>query len=112
MDLIHAKHPDLEVSVGDAPGIDKMVKDWCDARAVPCKVYIARWVEHGRAAGPKRNQEMVGDGAYQGGVVFPGGRGTADCMARMRRAGIPVWTSGGTHEMVAFRAKQGGAGTD
>lgn len=51
----------------------------------------ADWKKHGDAAGPIRNAAMIEKHAPDGGVAFPGGRGTADCVRQMEKAGIKVW---------------------
>ena len=48
----------------------------------------ADWEKHGRAAGPIRNQEMLDRHKPKVVVAFPGGKGTADMLARSRKAGI------------------------
>jgi hypothetical protein len=49
----------------------------------------ALWTQHGKKAGPMRNQAMV-DLLPEIGIAFPGGNGTADMAARCRAAKIPV----------------------
>jgi hypothetical protein len=92
---------DLEpfyLSVGDCPtGIDSAAKAWWwdgrDRRAVApdsLKEFEADWKTHGRAAGPIRNQAMVDAGAdYFLAFNYNVSRGTADCVDRCRKAGIP-----------------------
>lgn len=57
----------------------------------PFKVepHPANWGLHGRAAGPRRNAQMLSAGADLV-IAFPGGNGTADMVARARAAGVPV----------------------
>jgi hypothetical protein len=53
----------------------------------------AKWDDHGRSAGPIRNQEMVDKGADICVAFIKGGaanRGTTDCSGRARKAGIEV----------------------
>ena len=85
----HAASP-LTIIVGDCPaGADVF------ARAVDAEfqVHRADWKTHGKAAGPRRNQQMVDSGAdlclafYREGA---GNRGTKDCVRRARISGIPV----------------------
>lgn len=53
--------------------------------------HYAEWNRHGNAAGPIRNTVMVRLGADACfAFPLPGGTGTADCMAKARRAGIPT----------------------
>jgi len=49
----------------------------------------ANWKEHGKAAGPIRNQEMI-DLKPSVVIVFEGGRGTEDTVNRAKSAGIRV----------------------
>ena len=86
--------PGDHVTVGDCPtGLDKMIRVLCQGNGVSYKVHHADWKEHGRAAGPKRNQEMVNTGPDLC-IGFPLGdsRGTRDCMTRARMAGVTVIT--------------------
>lgn len=50
----------------------------------------ADWARHGDAAGPIRNAQMLTHGPDLV-IAFPGGRGTADMIAKARAAGVPVW---------------------
>lgn len=50
--------------------------------------YPADWKKHGRAAGPIRNQQMIDEGKPDFAIVFPGGRGTADMLERLKKAKI------------------------
>jgi len=87
--MSHAAPP-LTIVVGDCPcGADKF------ARSVDAELDLhqAQWKLLGRAAGPRRNQEMVDSGVdlclafYREGA---GNRGTQDCVRRARNAGVPV----------------------
>lgn len=95
---------------GDAPGADRLCAQWWaqnygeDHREAhpapwdePCRPSCAPG--HRRAvlgipdrcpaAGPYRNQEMV-DSGLDLLIAFPGGRGTADMVARARAVGVRV----------------------
>lgn len=79
---------------GGASGADALCDEWARGSQRNCigvtvDVYPAEWSKHGKAAGPIRNQEMV-DAGPDVVVAFPGGSGTADCVRRARKAGIPV----------------------
>lgn len=74
---------------GGASGADKHARDWCSVRGTHCVTFAADWKKHGKAAGPIRNQQMIDAGADLV-LAFPGGRGTADCVARAKAAGITV----------------------
>jgi len=48
--------------------------------------YPADWETYGRAAGPIRNQKMLDSEQINLCVAFPGGAGTADMVARCKKA--------------------------
>lgn len=50
-------------------------------------VFPAHWEQEGRAAGPRRNNRTLGPDLV---VAFPGGKGTADMVARARAKGVRV----------------------
>lgn len=75
---------------GGAAGADALAEGWAFKRAIPSKTYPADWHIHGPAAGPMRNQKMLDEGKPDLVIAFPGGRGTADMVARARKAGVEV----------------------
>ena len=91
---------------GAARGADTLAKEWQEARirAGRSKVpgtellkdlwsagYPADWATHGKAAGPIRNQNMLDQNpGIELVVAFPGGKGTADMVARAKKKGLPV----------------------
>lgn len=91
LDRVNAKHGITHIISGGAGGADKLAENYADSiNAWKC-IYPADWETHGKAAGPMRNQLMVDEGKPDACVAFPGGRGTADMIARCKKAGIPVW---------------------
>lgn len=52
-------HHSMFLIEGGARGADNMAADWASDRSVTAARYPADWEEHGRAAGPIRNQEML-----------------------------------------------------
>ncbi len=75
---------------GDARGADREGRAWARRRGIPVETYFADWTTHGRAAGPLRNAEMLAEGRPDICVAAPGGRGTADMVAKARAADIEV----------------------
>lgn len=75
---------------GGALGADLLAGRWGHRHGVPVSVFRADWGRDGRAAGPIRNQRMLDEGKPNLVVVFPGGRGTADMVARARKARVPI----------------------
>lgn len=74
---------------GAALGADSLAGREAAALGLSIEPRPAEWDRHGKAAGPIRNQEMVDAGADLL-IAFGGGVGTADCIRRARKAGIPV----------------------
>lgn len=50
---------DLEIRVGDADGVDRLVTEWASDERMKLSVYFANWARDGRAAGPIRNRRMM-----------------------------------------------------
>jgi hypothetical protein len=73
---------------GAATGADALAEDVAQELGYMTERWPAEWAQ-GRKAGPLRNAAMVKAGASLV-IAFPGGRGTADLVARARAAGIPV----------------------
>jgi len=102
LDGIHADAGIDALIYGCARGADRIAQGWGMARVaagdqIQLSLHEADWERHGKRAGPERNQRMV-DAAVRIGLgtsgvlclVAPGGRGTADCVARALKAGIEV----------------------
>lgn len=89
LDEIHANTPIGHIWHGNALGADHLAGVWAAFAKVRCTPVPARWKEDGKAAGPKRNQRMLGQ-SIDLVIAFPGGRGTADMKRRALKAGIAV----------------------
>lgn len=50
---------EVHVRVGDAAGADAHVRNWCLSNRVSYTVYRADWDNHGKQAGPIRNNAML-----------------------------------------------------
>lgn len=75
---------------GAARGADRLAGQWAETRGIPSEPMAANWIEHGRRAGPIRNQAMLDKFKPDMVVAFPGGTGTADMIRRSRKSGVPV----------------------
>lgn len=81
---------------GACSGVDDIVSK--SIRAARTSLAIvgmpAQWERHGRAAGPKRNREMLmgGESGRRADTLvhWPGGPGTAGCVALAATLGIPT----------------------
>jgi len=89
LDRLHSLHGFTVLIHGDASGADRLAGEWATERGVEVLACPADWKTHGRAAGPIRNKEMLNE-KPQLVVAFPGGKGTADMVAKARKAGVKV----------------------
>lgn len=74
---------------GDARGVDKMSAQFFEN----IEVYPADWEQHGKAAGPIRNQQMLDTGvdmviAFHSNISES--KGTLDMIKRANKAGVEV----------------------
>lgn len=76
---------------GAAPGVDSQAAAIWKSWGLPVEAHPADWETLGKKAGPIRNEEMVKSGA-DACVAFldTNSKGTADCIRRAKRDGIPV----------------------
>lgn len=82
--------PHAVIISGGASGADDLAARWAIARGVQTQIFKADWNRHGRGAGSIRNQQMLDEGKPNLVIAFPGGRGTADMIARAKAAGVYV----------------------
>lgn len=89
--MVDVLHGQLAVIAGGARGADALAAAAARRLGVAVTEYRADWATHGKAAGPIRNQQMLVEGAPQLVVAFDArGRGTADMVARARKAGVVI----------------------
>jgi hypothetical protein len=75
---------------GGARGADQLARAWAFDRGVPSLSFPAQWAKYGKAAGPRRNVEMLESAEPDVVVAFPGGRGTSHMVKCAHRAGVKV----------------------
>lgn len=85
---------DIEVvRTGGATGVDTVVhghvRDIWERESWP-----ADWKAHGKAAGPKRNAEMLSTPGVRLVVAFKGGAGTFNCIKQAKQRGVDVHVIG------------------
>lgn len=92
LDDLNHKHGRLTIIQGGARGADRLACDWAFSRAPNVHLINepADWGKHGKAAGVIRNQKMLDKHKPDLVLAFPGGRGTADMVARAKRHAVPV----------------------
>lgn len=72
---------------GGASGADWLAKNWALKNDTLCVTVYADWDTYGKAAGPMRNLKMINDFPNAIIVAFPGGKGTANCIANAVESG-------------------------
>lgn len=78
---------------GGARGADRLARLWAQKRGVMNETVKAEWTTYGRAAGPRRNAQMMElllTYPRRLVVATAGGAGTADMVARAEVAGVQV----------------------
>lgn len=95
LDLYTKNLGKLVVVQGDDKGADNLAKAWALKRRHVSKTCYAEWDVHGKAAGPKRNAEMIElvlAAEERFAVAFWDGksRGTGGCIQLIREVGIPL----------------------
>lgn len=90
-------HSSVVIVHGACPtGADKIAVQWARRNGIHHEPHPADWSRHGRAAGPRRNAEMVKLGADLClAFIADGSPGASGCAALAESAGIPVrrWTA-------------------
>ena len=75
---------------GGAKGADFLATVFAEQESIEWVECPAQWDTHGRAAGHIRNQKMLDDYHPDLVVAFPGGPGTANMIAKAKKAGVRV----------------------
>jgi hypothetical protein len=88
LDSLKDKLPITEIITGGANGVDSQAIEWARMNGITYFTYKANWLVEGKAAGPKRNQRMIDEGKPEHAIIFPGGKGTADCAERIYNSNI------------------------
>lgn len=80
---------------GGARGADSLAKDYALERGLDLVEFKADWKQYGRAAGPKRNDEMVDYIKEKDGEALyfwdEESKGTKQCIDSAKRKEVPVW---------------------
>jgi hypothetical protein len=90
LDALEHDHGEIMIIQGGATGADQLARHYAWRKGIEFWNYPADWKAHGKAAGPIRNQRMIDDGKPDLVLAAPGGKGTADMIARATKAGIPI----------------------
>lgn len=88
--LGNLKPSDIQIVTGGATGADALGKRYAEEIGLSHKEFPADWNEHGKAAGPIRNQQMARYATHL--IAFHDGksRGTLDMIDLAGKAGLNV----------------------
>jgi hypothetical protein len=78
-----------EVFSGTCRGIDMLGECWAKAAGIPVRRFPADWGTHGKAAGPRRNAEMVAEADALVAIMHHDSRGTRGCITKAQSKVIP-----------------------
>lgn len=90
LDDLHVRYKFTQVIHGAQRGADLLADAWAKLRKIDRRPFPADWTKYGNAAGPIRNSQMLKQGKPDLVVAFPGDKGTADMMAKAKKAHVPV----------------------
>jgi len=90
--------PVSEIVQGGARGVDTHAFNLGWARGIPVRSFPADWSQHGKAAGPIRNRQMLEYAEALIAVWDGNSRGTAHMVGIARTRGVPI------HEVIVAKA--------
>lgn len=67
---------------GGGEGVDALGEEWARSRKMPVEVFEAQWDNYGKAAGPKRNQQMANIGEALIALPCQHSKGTRDMIRK------------------------------
>lgn len=91
LDKFKAKKGISLLITGSGMGADALAEEWAKLRCVPYLGVPAKWKEHGKKAGPMRNEEMLKEWKPDAVIAFPGGNGTKHMVRLAKKSGVNVW---------------------
>lgn len=78
-----------EIVSGGATGVDEMAIEIAKKLNIPFKIFKPNWKLYGRAAGPKRNEEMA---KYSNvAILFKGNKGTLSMKNLAKRYDLKIY---------------------
>ena len=89
LDRLHAEYQFTLLIHGDARGTDRLAGAWAQERGIAALVCPADRKRYGRAAGPKRNRQMLAEKPDLV-VAFPGDSGTRHMVLIADEVGVKV----------------------
>jgi hypothetical protein len=89
--LSKIKRNDIILAHGNATGVDALCAEYARQRGWKVLPYPANWKLYKNAAGGIRNSYMLQDFKPDYLIVFPGGKGTRDCLNKAINLNIKVF---------------------
>ena len=92
--IIAQFEPDIVIE-GEARGADKLARFAAEAAGIPVERYPADWTQHGKAAGPIRNTQMLREGKPDAVVGLHDrideSKGTRHMLTIAKKTGVPTY---------------------
>jgi YspA, cpYpsA-related SLOG family len=88
--VLAARGPFDRLIHGDARGVDRTAGKWARDNHILEWEFLPEWHRVEASDGQSRNQRMVGEGAPDLVIAFPGGVGTANMVEVAKAAGVEV----------------------
>lgn len=86
---LHNIQPSLIIT-GGCKGVDSAAEKWALDNGVPVKVFVPKWREYGKLAGPLRNKQMLHEGKPSIVLAIGGGKGTQNTIKQAHEIGIEI----------------------
>lgn len=82
--------PEIFIIEGGAKGVDTFAHNFAESHGLERRTFNADWKRFGKAAGYRRNKQMLEEGKPDLVIAFPGGKGTAMMINLAEAAGVKV----------------------
>ena len=76
---------------GGCRGVDKLGEHYAKEHKIPLEVIEADWAKYGKAAGPKRNQQMAEKADALIAILYPRSKGTRSMIKIALKQGLKVF---------------------
>lgn len=91
LDQYKEKHGISLIISGGAPGADTLAERYAHERQIDLSVFMARWDEEGKRAGPRRNVRMANVADIAIAFPDPNSKGTRHMINTMKKYDKPVY---------------------
>lgn len=105
LDALHKRHNFTVLIHGAALGADWLAAEWAYRQGIEISPFPAQWSRYGDAAGAIRNRQMLTEGLPDLAIGFDGGKGTANMIDQVNKAGVPLTLIAAENEVQSNEAR-------